>query len=46
MRCNSFTAVTLNDGRVMVIGGMVGGGKDFLSLEGSAVGSAEIFARQ
>jgi hypothetical protein len=41
---NSFTAVTLNDGRVMVVGGMVGGGKNFLS--GQAVGSAEIFSRQ
>ena len=42
---NAFTAVTLKDGRVMVIGGMTGGTQAD-GLNGQAIGSCEIFARQ
>jgi hypothetical protein len=42
---NAFAAVTLKDGRVMVIGGMTGGTQAD-GLNGQAIGSCEIFARQ
>ncbi len=43
---NSFSVVRLKDGRHLVVGGMTGGAKDALSLDGQGVASCEFFVRQ
>jgi hypothetical protein len=42
---NNFTATTLSDGSVLVIGGMTGATKSLQSLDGQALGSCERYVR-
>ena len=43
---NAFTATTLKDGRILVIGGMAGATKSLDGIDGQALASCEVFVNQ
>lgn len=43
---NGFAAVTLKDGRILVIGGLTGATKSYSSLDGQAIAQCELFVNQ